>query len=465
MRDGSSSIFPPLTKRAGPAAARALHARVLKSGHSCDVWTRARRLVEDSNSMLSAYWRWGHAHEARRLFDVMRERKNVVTWTAMVSGLAKAGDVEAARTHFDAMPVRNTAPWNAMISGYALNGRPEEALTIFGTMTAAPNEATWEYRHLEHHDLGYARNGRPAEAIELFKTMGGKVRPDAITMVSVLSATAHLGSLELGGWVADCITENRIELGVSGLNSMIFMYASCGSVRDVERVFRGMPWRDAVSYNAFIGGLAAHGRASDALRLLDEMGARGVGPDRITYMGVLTACAHAGMVKEGKRVFEEIEAPMVDHYACMVDLLGRGERLEEVVGMVRGMPIRANAGVYGALLNASRVHKLVDVGEYAARELFELEPGELGNYLVLAGLYAGVNRRRDADRLIKTMEEKGMYKAVAGESWLEVGRKLRRFVAGERSRDWAEEVCGVSEGLGMISKMGEREVLLERGLI
>ncbi|KAK1276374.1 Pentatricopeptide repeat-containing protein [Acorus gramineus] len=572
MCDGSSSIFPPLIKRAGLAAARALHARVLKSGHSCDVWvrnsllgnyarhgplesaealfheTRERRLVEDSNSMLSAYWRWGRAHEARRLFDVMRERKNVVTWTAMVSGLAKAGDVEAARTHFDAMPVRNTTSWNAMISGYVLNGRPEEALTIFGAMTAAPDEATcvavaascaalgdaraagpvlaavregrvrlncvlktalvnmhakcgeleaarlvfdgagdrnvvmwnamingyvWNGDTREARALfdrlggdgdtvtwntmiaGYARNGRPAEAIELFKMMAGKARPDAITMASVLSATAHLGSLELGGWVADCIAENRIELGVSGLNSMVFMYASCGSVRDAERVFRGMLSRDVVSYNAFIGGLAAHGRASVVLRLLDEMGARGVGPDRITYMGVLTACAHAGMVKEGKRVFEEIEAPTVDHYACMVDLLGRAGRLDEAVGMVLGMPMKAHAGVYGALLNASRVHKRVDVGEYAARELFELEPGEPGNYLVLAGLYAGVNRRGDADRLMKTMEEKGMYKAVAGESWLEVGRELRRFVAGERGRDWAEEVYGVSEGLRMISKTRE----------
>ncbi|URE33914.1 Pentatricopeptide repeat-containing protein [Musa troglodytarum] len=200
------------------------------------------------------------------------------------------------------------------------------------------------------------------------------------------------------------------------------MYSSCGSLEEAKRVFEEMPKRDVSSYNSLISGLAANGDGYEAVALMRQR-EEGIKPDAITYLGVLTACSHAGLTEEGCRVFEMIESPTVDHYACKVDLLGRAGRLDEARKVIDDMPVRPHAGVYGALLHASRIHKRVELGELAAEELFRLEPGDAGNYVLLSNIYASARKWGFVEKVRRVIRERGVDK-VSGRSRIELDGKL-----------------------------------------
>ncbi|KAK1568570.1 hypothetical protein Q3G72_026111 [Acer saccharum] len=284
-------------------------------------------------ALIDMYGKCGSIETAKRMFEELGVYRNVVTWNAMISAYTRVGYLSAARELFDKMLKRDVVSWNSMIAGYA-------------------------------------QNGESAMAIDLFKEMivTKEPKPDEVTMVSVISACGHLGALELGNWAVTFLTENRIKLSVSGYNSLIFMYSKCGSMKDAKRIFQEMNTRDVVSYNTLIAAFAAHGHGKEAIELMSKMRNEGIEPNRVTYIGVLTACSHAGLLEEGWKVFESIENPAVDHYACMVDLLGRVGQLDEAKRLIDSMPMEPHGGVYGSLLNASRIHKSVELGELAANK-------------------------------------------------------------------------------------------------
>ncbi|GAB4848571.1 hypothetical protein Ancab_003277 [Ancistrocladus abbreviatus] len=355
-------------------------------------------------ALLDMYAKCGNLEAARGIFDELGVHKNSVTWNAMISAYARVGDLAAARELFDTIPMKNVISWNSMVAGYA-------------------------------------QNGQSALAIELFKEMveNSDPMPDEVTMVTVLSACGHLGALEMGNWIVNFISEAQIDLSISGYNALIFMYSKCGSMKDAKRIFQEMAVRDVVSYNTLIAGLAAHGHGAEAIELLSNMEREGVQPDRLTLIGILTACSHAGLLEEGQRVFESISSPSLEHYACMVDLFGRVGQLHEAMRLVERMPMEPHAGVYGSLLNASRIHKKVEIGELAAKKLFELEPDNSGNYVLLSNIYAVVGRWEDVGRVREVMRKKGVKKAT-GWSWVEYGGKMHRFIAGDRSHEWSEDI-------------------------
>ncbi|XP_057493113.1 pentatricopeptide repeat-containing protein At1g14470-like [Actinidia eriantha] len=348
-------------------------------------------------ALLDMHAKCGSLETAREIFDELGVRKNSVTWNAMISGYTRVGDLTSARELFDRVPKRNVVSWNSMIAGYAQNGQSAMALEIFQEMAVTKD-----------------------------------FKPDEVTMVSVLSACGHLGALELGNWVVNFLTKNRIKLTISGYNSLIFMYSKCGSMNDARKVFQEMAARDVVSYNTLITGFAAYGHGSEALKLMLKMKDEGIEPDRITYIGVLTACSHGGLLEAGRKIFESIENPGVDHYVCMVDLLGRVGKLDEAKILIERMPMNPHAGVYGSLLNACQIHKRVDLGEVAAEKLFELEPQNSGNYVLLSNIYASRGRWEDVERVRKTMREGGVRKTT-GWSWVEYGGKMHKFIVGDRS--------------------------------
>ncbi|PQQ20551.1 pentatricopeptide repeat-containing protein [Prunus yedoensis var. nudiflora] len=181
---------------------------------------------------------------------------------------------------------------------------------------------------------------------------------------------------------------------------------------DAKRTFQEMTTRDVVSYNTLIAGFAAHGHGMEAVKLLSKMKGEFVEPDRVTYIVILTACSHAGMLEEGWKVFESIKAPDADHYACVIDLLGRVGKLDEAKKIIDDMPKEPHAGVYGSLLNASRIHKRIDLGEFAASTLFELEPHNSGNYILLSNIYASAGRWDDVVRVRELMRKVGVKKAT-----------------------------------------------------
>lgn len=355
-------------------------------------------------ALLDMFAHCGRLESARQLFDELGLQRSSVTWNAMISAYSKNGDLGPARDLFNQMPNRDLVSWNTMISGYT-------------------------------------QNGQSASAIELFKglTNAGKLKPDEVTITATLSACGNLGAIELGHWVLNFGKENQIELGISGLNALLFMYCRCGYVKDAWRIFHEMETKDVVSYNTLISGLAAHGQGSEALKLLSKMKEEGVKPDHITYLGILTACSHGGLVEEGWQVFNSIDSPSVDHYASMVDLLGRVGELDRVKNLINSMPMKPHAGLFGSVLNACRIHKRVDLGEMAATKLFELEPLNSGNHVLLSNLYASLNRWNDADRVRQGMIKMGLRK-VTGSSWVEHEGKVHRFVVGDRSHERSEDV-------------------------
>ncbi|RAL36989.1 hypothetical protein DM860_003911 [Cuscuta australis] len=357
-------------------------------------------------ALLDMYAKCGNLEMARKIFDEMGLQRNSVTWNAMISAYARNGNLSLAKELFDRMPMKNVVSWNSIISAFATNGQSKIA-------------------------------------IDLFKEMIEKeLVPDEVTMLSVISACGHLGALEFSKEVTNFLTKTQIKLNISCYNSLIFMYSKCGSMNDAKRTFQSMESRDVVSYNALITGFAAYGKGDEAIDLLQRMKAENIKPDRITYTGVLTACSHAGLVDEGQRIFESIKAPEVDHYACMVDLLGRNGKLDEAKGLIERMPMHPHAGVYGALLNASRIHKIIDYGEFAADKLFEIEPENAGNYILLSNLYASLRRWEDVERIRGLMSREGISKTT-GCSWVEHHGKMHKFKVGDLSHEKSDEIYRV----------------------
>ncbi|XP_019425780.1 PREDICTED: pentatricopeptide repeat-containing protein At1g14470 [Lupinus angustifolius] len=356
-------------------------------------------------ALLDLQAKCGNLEAARKIFDQLGVCKNSVTWNAMISAYARAGDFSVARDLFNKMPERNTVSWNSMISGYAQNGESLMAIKLFKEMISSSKDS----------------------------------KPNEVTMVSVFSACGHLGALDLGNWAVSTLNENHIKLSISGYNSLIFMYSRCGSIEDATIIFQEMETRDLVSYNTLISGLAAHGHGKEGIKLMSKMKEDGIEPDRITYIGVLTACSHAGLLEEGQKVFQSIEVPDVDHYACMIDMLGRAGKLEEAMKLIRSMPMEPHEGIYGSLLNAACIHKRVELGELAAAKLFKVEPHNSGNYVLLSNIYASAGRWKDVDKVWDTMRKQEVQKTTAW-SWVEHKGEIHKFVVGDRSHERSDDI-------------------------
>lgn len=325
-------------------------------------------------SMINGYIANGDLVSARMLFDLAPER-DVVLWNRMITGYIECRDMEEARKLFDVMPNKDLMSWNTLLNGYANNGDVEGCENLFEEMKER-NIFSW-------NGLigGYAHNGRFTEVISAFKRMLNEsdVKPNDATLVNVLSACTRLGALDLGKWVHVYAESNGYKHNVYVANGLIDMYAKCGLVGNAVDVFRSMDKRDLISWNTIINGLAVHGRGSDALSLFAEMKNSGVEPDGITFIGVLCACSHMGLVADGFAHFNTMAndysiTPKIEHYGCMVDLLGRAGLLEQAVKFVEKMPVQADAVIWTALLGACRVYKNIDFARLVLQKLIELDP-------------------------------------------------------------------------------------------
>ena len=323
----------------------------------------------------------------------------------MLDGYAKGGDMETARQMFEKMPHRDVVSWSALIDGYVKAGEYAEALACFDRMRASG------------------------------------VLPNAVTMVSILCACAHLGALDHGRKMHELIMEKKLPLSLPVATSLVDMYAKCGAVAEALAVFLAVPARksDVLLWNAMIGGLALHGLTDQALYLFTEMTEVGVKPDEITYLGLLSACAHGGLVEKAWNFFRSLPAPQIEHYACMVDVLGRSGHIKEAVSFVESMAMEPSAAVLGALLSGCLNHGWVEMGEAVGKKLIEMEPEHDGRYVGLSNVYATGRKWGEARSMRKTMEMKGIKKAP-GFSSLEVDGIVHGFTAHDRSQDLSFEI-------------------------
>ncbi|XP_027912596.1 pentatricopeptide repeat-containing protein At1g31430 [Vigna unguiculata] len=342
------------------------------------------------NALLDMYCKCGHVSVAQKIFDTMPV-KNVNCWTSMVTGYVTCGLLDEARDYFERSPSRDIVLWTAMINGYVQFNRFEEAIALFGEMQ-----------------------------------MRG-VRPDNFIVVTLLTGCAQSGALEQGKWIHNYIDENRILVDAVVGTALIEMYAKCGCIDIALEIFHGLKEKDTASWTAIICGLAMNGKTSRALELFEAMQVRGFKPDDVTFIAVLSACTHAGLVEEGRKLFHSMTSvydiePNLEHYGCFIDLLGRAGLLQEAEELVRKLPNENDeiiVPVYGALLSACRTYNNIDMGERLATALAKVKSSDSSLHTLLASIYASADRWEDVRKVRSKMKDMGIKKVPGYSSCLE----------------------------------------------
>ncbi|KAL1803996.1 hypothetical protein DCAR_0935685 [Daucus carota subsp. sativus] len=457
------------------------------------------------NSMISGYGNNGRVDVARELFECMGER-NLISWTSIISGYVKGGDMIEAQILFEAMPTKDLAVWNVMISGYVDIGDLDAAVNLleampmhevttwniillgfckahdlksaksyFGKMRCKNvaswtmmvdgyvklgdlNEARLVFEEMPEKNLiawstmiaGYAKNGQPQRALELFvqfKEQG--IKPDVTLIIGIITACSHMGILDVAESVINDYIGPSLYSNLHVITSLIDMYAKCGSIEKAWKVFETTSEKDLLCYSTMIAAFANHGLGHEAISLFHDMQREHIKPDGVTFIGVLSACNHGGLVTEGRRFFKQMieeydTQPTEKHYACMVDLLGRVGCLQEAHNLIASMPMAPSSVVWGALLAACSVHRNVELAEIAAAELFKIEPDNSGNYILLSNIYASAGRWRDVSN-VRAMIRSQRVRKNRGSSWIELGAVVHEFVMADNSHRHADDIYSILE--------------------
>ncbi|XP_008785939.2 pentatricopeptide repeat-containing protein At3g29230 [Phoenix dactylifera] len=398
------------------------------------------------NSMIAGLMRAGELKEARRLFDEMPER-DTVSWNTLLDGHAKAGEMDKAFELFERMPERNVVSWSTVVSGYCKMGDMDMARLLFDKMPVK-NLVPWTIMI-----SGYAEKGLAKEAMSLLDQMeDAGLEPDAAAIVSILAASAESGLLSLGRRIHAYVRSSKLRSATQVCNALVDMYSKCGCLDMACRIFDGMAEKDLVSWNSLVQGLAMHGHGEKALDLFARMKREGIRPDGVTFIGVLCACTHVGLIEEGQYYFSSMErdygiVPQIEHYGCMIDLLGRGGLLNEAFDLTKSMPLEPNAIIWGTLLGACRVHNNVSLAEKVVEKLVRMEPSDAGNYAILSNIYAAAGRWDGMAKARIQMKGTGAQKP-AGSSWIELNDMVHEFTVGDRTHPHSKRIFQMLDRLG-----------------
>lgn len=385
--------------------AKAIHGYIISSGIVVDPFV--------TTELIKVYGYHGKLGVCQRLFDEMPVRTHV-SWNTLLHQYVKHGDVDSACRLFAKMTERDVVSWNTLISGFSQLGRSREALAFFRQMTFSSEKA------------------------------------NKLTFSIILSACASIGALDTGIWLHAYLGSIILNSDGSLDHCLIDMYAKCGSIEKAMQVFESKPIRrDLYSWTSAICGLAMHGRADHALSLFSQMMQEGIKPDDVTLVGVLNACAHGGLVELGFKLFSCMEgiyglAPKIEHYGCVIDLLGRAGRLREAYDTILKMPMKPNAVLWGILLSACKVHNNVELAEIAAMNLIELDPYDPWARVMLSNIYADIGDWGGVMRLRKEMNSAGL-KKTPGCSSIEVSGEIYEFLVGDSLHPQIEQILEILE--------------------
>ncbi|CAN7105949.1 unnamed protein product [Brassica rapa subsp. narinosa] len=337
-----------------------------------------------------------HGHVFKLGFEA-----DVFVQNSLINMYGRCGEMTLSSAVFERMESKTAASWSSMVSARAGVGMWSDCLMLFR---------------------------------EMCRETGLKAEESG--MVSALSACANTGALDLGMSIHAYLLRNISELNIAVKTSLVDMYAKCGCLDKALRIFKKMESRNSLTYSAMISGLALHGEGEAALRMFSEMIEQGIESDHVVYVSVLNACSHSGLVKEGRRVFEDMlkegkVEPTAEHYGRLVDLLGRAGLLEEALETIQNMAVEQNDVVWRSFLSSCRVHENVELGKVAARELIKLSSHNPGDYLVISNMYAQAQMWEDVARVRTEMANKGL-KQTPGFSIVEVKGKTHRFVSQDR---------------------------------
>lgn len=358
-----------------------------------------------------------HGYAVRHGFD-----KDVFIGSSLIDMYAKCTQVELSIRAFYLLPVRDAISWNSIIAGCVQNGRFDQGLGFFRKM------------------------------------LKEKVKPMQVSFSSVIPACAHLTALNLGKQLHGYIIRLGFDDNKFIASSLVDMYAKCGNIKMATCIFDRVETRDMVSWTAIIMGCAMHGHALDAVSLFEKMLVDGVKPCYVSFMAVLTACSHVGLVDEGWKYFNSMQrdfgiAPGLEHYAAVADLLGRAGRLEEAYDFISNMGVEPTGSVWSTLLAACRAHKNIELAEKVIDKILLVDPENMGAHVMMSNIYSAAQRWRDAAKLRVHMRKKGLKKTPAC-SWIEVGNKVHTFLAGDESHPYYDKI---NEALNILLEQMEKE--------
>ncbi|MBA0821756.1 hypothetical protein Goarm_018596 [Gossypium armourianum] len=329
--------------------------------------------------------------------------------TALTDMYINCGDETTAMNLFESSHGRDLISWNALISTYVKNNQAHEAFLVFSRMVS-------------------------------------EVEPNSVTIINILSSCTHLAHLPQGRCLHSYMIRRESSLGhnLSLQNAFITMYARCGSMRNAEKIFETLTRRNIISWNAIITGYGMHGRGYDAILAFSQMLEDGFQPNEVTFISILSACSHSGMIEEGLQLFDSMVhdfniTPQLAHYGCVVDLLGRAGRLDKAREFIESMPIKPDASIWRSLLSAYRDHCYTKDAKAIFEKVVELDPMNPGNYVLLCNVYAAAGLWPEVSEMRRHLRAKGLRKPP-GISWIIVRSQIHSFAAGDRSHPMADKI-------------------------
>ncbi|KAK7352828.1 hypothetical protein VNO80_18258 [Phaseolus coccineus] len=423
------------------------------------------------NSTMDMYCKCGMVREAAQVFNTLPER-NVISWNVMIAGYCNNGNGGEALNLFREMQAMGEVPdgytYSSSLKACNCAGAVREGMQIHAALIGhgypylaesavagalvdlyvkcrRMAEARRVFDQIEEKSvmswstliLGYAHEDSLTEAMDLFRELReSRHRMDGFVLSSLIGVFADFALAEQGKQMhayAIKVPYGLLEMSVA--NSVLDMYMKCGLIDEADALFREMLARNVVSWTVMITGYGKHGIGNKAIELFNQMQLNGIEPDSVTYLAVLSACSHSGLIKEGKKYFSSLcnnqqIQPQVEHYACMVDLLGRRGLLKDAKGLIEKMPLKPNVGIWQTLLSVCRMHTDVEMGKQVGEILLRLDGNNPANYVIMSNMYADGGYWKESEKLRETAKRKGL-KKEAGRSWVEIDREIHIFYNGD----------------------------------
>ncbi|XVF48485.1 hypothetical protein PTKIN_Ptkin03bG0194300 [Pterospermum kingtungense] len=431
------------------------------------------------NSIIDMYSKCGRINQAATMFNALPV-KNLITWNTMMAGYTLAGHSEKALVLFHRMQENGKTPDEYTLttmlkacsglgkiregsvihgllitSGFPCSGKAAIAGSLIDLYIKCGNlvEARKVFNQIGEKNviswsaliLGYAQEGNLTEAIELFRQLqNSNMQVDDFVLSSMMGVFADFALVEQGKQMHAYAVKVPSGLEISVFNSVVDMYLKCGMLDEAERLFDEMPSRNVVSWTVMITGYGKHGLGKEAIRFFNKMQLDNIEPDGVTYLAVLSACSHSGLVKEGEEYFSQLcrdrwPKPGIEHYACMVDLLGRDGRLKEAKDLIETMPLEPNVGIWQTLLSACRVHGDLQLGKEVGKSLLALDGDNPVNYVMISNIYAVAGYWKDYEEVRDMAKAKGLRKE-AGRSWVEIDKEVHFFYGGDNTHPLIEQI-------------------------
>ncbi|KAF5207871.1 Pentatricopeptide repeat-containing protein [Thalictrum thalictroides] len=471
-----ATILPACGRLGAQPHGMALQGCALRSGFDSDLYF--------SNALMDMYSKCGNTHEARRVFYNIKY-KDVVSWSTLIAGHSqnceyiKSIEVYVEMKHSgirtNAVTVASILPVLANLKllkqgkemhNYVIKNRLDSDVFIGSALIdmyancGSMREVGHIFEIMSDRDIniwnsmivGYNLNGDTDSALEIFRRIGESLlRPNSITILSVLPLCTKMGTMRLGKEIHSYATRNGLGSFVSVGNSLMDMYCKCGYLEQGVQVFDQMVEKDIVTYNTIIAAHGVHGHGERSFAFFSQMNNSGIRPDKVTFIALLSACSHAGLVEKGWDLYYSMTAeygviPDMEHYSCMVDLLGRSGRLDDAWEFIRKMPMEPEVDVLGSLLGACRVHNRVELAELVGRELFKKNMDDPGYYILLSNIYASKGKWQEASKVRTIIKQKGLTK-IPGNSWIQVRHCVHLFRAKERTHKDNKEIEEILECL------------------